>query len=112
MYIFIILIWIFSVLFRIFGDPLIYSFYGYNSQIIGSSSFEYEKAFKETFSARNFVYVFMFLATLVCFFYSLATAIFKIHLKFYLNYIVLLLSFLFLLLLGVAALIPRPNICC
>jgi magnesium-transporting ATPase (P-type) len=104
--IFSLLGFIFQLLFR---DKIIYSLYGYDPSIIGTSAFEAFQATKETYFARNLSYVISLGITVLCFISSCIAIHRRIYLKYYFTYIVFIISLLLILLYFIASSIPKRS---
>ncbi len=106
-YITTVLLALFGLFFLAFvSQPLIYFLYGYDTNVISAYTAESFKAVHETFFARRLVFYIVLGCIFLCFVFSVITVIYRIHFSYYFNLVVLVVSFLFLLLFGIAMMIP------
>ena len=104
-----------TVIFSILGifylyfvnEPLVYFLYGYDQSVIGAYTAESFMASEKTFLARRSAFYAVLAWTFLSWLFSLLSIFFEIRFKYNFNHIVFIFSSIFILLLGIASIIPR-----
>lgn len=92
------------------NEPLVYFLYGYDQNMIRAYTAESFTAFERTLPARRLGFYAVWAWIFLSWIFSFLAMIFEIRFKYYFNYIVFAVSMFFMLILGVASMIPRRGL--
>lgn len=92
-----------------FRDSVVYLFYGYDPKIIGTDAFEAYEAVRRTYEFRTILFYTALAINILCVAVSIFAIARRVFTKYYITYLVLVLSLLIVAFHGIAFTIPRRS---